>query len=120
MILQAEQSTFSQDIFGSSTPVLINFWAPWCGVCRLVTPALTDLKRKQGDDLKVITLNADEHLKLATLYRLKTLPTLILMDQGEVIERFEQFRDRHDIRLTIDAIQSHLQRLDVRQNCSVY
>ncbi|HEY9658424.1 MAG TPA: thioredoxin domain-containing protein [Allocoleopsis sp.] len=109
MVLVVNQSTFNQEVLKSSTPVLVNFWAPWCGVCRLVSPILSDLQGKWGDQVKVVSINADDNLKLANLYRLTNLPTVLLFDRGELCYRFDHFRNREDLRATATNLQTALE-----------
>lgn len=118
MSLVVDQATFNQEVLGSSVPVLVNFWAPWCGVCRVMEPMLVELKSKWGERVKLVNVNADENLKLATLYKLKTLPTVLLFDQGDLHYRLEHFRGREDFQLAITDLQATLETIAVVDRCS--
>ncbi|GAB4147777.1 MAG: thioredoxin family protein [Cyanobacteria bacterium J069] len=98
MQLIVNERNFSQEVLESSTPVLINFWAPWCGLCRLMTPMLNQLQADWEGQIKLVTINADENFKLANTFRLTTLPTLLLVDGDNVLHRFDHFASRDDIR----------------------
>jgi thioredoxin 1 len=83
------QSTFEQEILESAAPVLVHFGAPWCGPCRMVEPLLTRFQSEFGTSLKLIGINADENLKLASQYRITTLPTLLFFEHGQLRHRME-------------------------------
>lgn len=105
------EETFQQEILNASTPVLVSFWAPWCGVCRLIHPLLDQLQREWGGQLKLISINADENLKLASTYRLSTLPTVLLFDRGKLLHRLDQFRTPAEIRTAAQGLAVALDQL---------
>ena len=96
MTRSIEFMSFEQEVLESSAPVLVNFWAPWCSLCRLVDPILLELQTQWKDQIRTVNINADESLRLANTYKLTTLPTIILFKDGKVLCRLEQFRDRQD------------------------
>lgn len=98
------QQKFTKEVLDSSIPVLVHFWAPWCGLCRMIQPLLTQFQAEHPGQIQVIGINADENLKLANNYRLTTLPTLILFKDGQVIHRFDSFRGRDDLRLALGSM----------------
>jgi thioredoxin 1 len=118
MSLTVDQTTFSHEVLGASVPVLVSFWAPWCGVCRMVSPMLLDLQTQWQGQIKLVSINADENLKLANTYRLKTLPTLILFDRGSVQCRFEDFQNRNDFHKAAQNLHANLESLLLQQGCS--
>lgn len=83
------QSTLEQEILESAAPVLVHFGAPWCGPCRMIEPLLSRFQSEFGASLKLIGINADENLKLASQYRITTLPTLLFFEQGKLLHRME-------------------------------
>ncbi len=103
-MLSVNERNFSQEVLDASTPVLVNFWAPWCGLCHLIVPQLVQFQSDWDGHLKLVGVNADESLKLASTYRLKTLPTLILLERGKVLHRIDCFLGREDLRRSLDAL----------------
>jgi thioredoxin 1 len=118
MALAVNELTFKQEVIGSSVPVVVNFWAPWCGVCRLVNPMLTEVQSEWGGHIKLVSINADENLKLASTHRLTTLPTLLLFDQGQLLYRAEQFKGRDDLRHAMTDLRTRLDQIMLRYSYS--
>jgi thioredoxin 1 len=98
MIPTIDESNFSQEVEHAPVPVLVNFWAPWCGLCRIVNPLLNRFQGEYGNLCKIVTVNADENLKLANAVRLKTLPTLLLFQDGEILHRVDHFTSHDELR----------------------
>jgi thioredoxin 1 len=109
MLLSIREQNFAKEVLGASVPVLVHFWAPWCGLCRLIVPQLHQFQANWQDQVKVVGINADQSLKLASTYRLQTLPTLILFDNGRELNRLEQFHGRDDLRRTLDEFMQNYQ-----------
>lgn len=96
------EETFNQEVLASSVPVFVHFRAPWCGICRLVSPILSNFQAELSDQLRLFDVNADENFRLANRYQLRTLPTLLYIENGEVVGRIEGFQGR-------DALQAQLE-----------
>jgi thioredoxin 1 len=103
-MLAVNERDFAREVLDSYRPVLVNFWAPWCGVCKLITPSLLKLQAKTDGQIKLVSINADENLRLANTYRLKNLPTLLLFDRGNLIQRIEGFYGREELEHSLDRI----------------
>ncbi len=76
-------ATFEQDVLKAESPVVVDFWAPWCGPCRVVTPILDDLASKHGDRVSFVKMNVDENPQVAARYTILSIPTVILFEGGE-------------------------------------
>ncbi len=77
-------STFDETVNGSSAPVLVDFWAEWCGPCKTIAPLLEELAAELGDQIKITKLNVDENPEIAMRYRVMSIPTLLVFDGGEI------------------------------------
>ncbi len=84
---QVSDTSFEGDILKSEKPVLVDFWAPWCGPCRSVAPIVEDLATQYKDKIKVAKINVDESSQVAMKYQITSIPTFILFKNGEVADR---------------------------------
>ncbi|MBD2165912.1 thioredoxin [Calothrix sp. FACHB-156] len=105
MVLSVSERTFTQEVLESPIPVLVNFEAPWCGLCRIIHPLLLQFQDQCQDQIKLVGVNADQNFKLSTTYRLKSLPTLLLIENGTIQHRLEGFRGRDDLRRALEEIK---------------
>ncbi len=105
MVLSVSDQTFTQEVLKSSTPVLVNFGTPWCGLCQIIHPILLRFQASYGEQIKLVNVNADENFKLSNSYRLTTLPTLILLEEGKVRQRIEQVCRPDDLRIALEEIR---------------
>jgi thioredoxin 1 len=83
-INEVTDNNFHAEVLESDVPVLVDFWAPWCGPCRMVAPVLEEIAAERGDQLKIVKLNTDENQQTATQYSVLSIPTLILFKGGEI------------------------------------
>ena len=75
--------TFGEDVLGADKPVLVDFWAEWCGPCRMIAPALEELSNELGDRVTIVKLNIDENPEAPTKYGVRGIPTMSLFKNGE-------------------------------------
>jgi thioredoxin 1 len=85
-ITEVTDANFQAEVIESDTPVLVDFWAPWCGPCRVVAPVLEDIASER-DDLRIVKLNVDENQQTAATFEVLSIPTLILFKHGAVAKK---------------------------------
>lgn len=80
---------FDTDVLQSDHPVLVDFWAPWCGPCRQIAPLIDELAKQYAGSVKIGKVNVDENPVLSTQYGISAIPTLLLFKDGKIVERFQ-------------------------------
>lgn len=84
---KVSDQSFEQDVLKSGEPVVVDFWAEWCGPCRMVAPILDEVSGEMGDKLKIVKLNVDENPETASKYGIMSIPTLLLFKDGKIASR---------------------------------
>lgn len=98
-------ATFEEQVLTSDRPVLVDFWAPWCAPCRLVSPIVEELARDLGERLRVTKVNIDESVGVSARYAVFSIPTLVLFRDGEEVERYVGFRRKGEL---LKRLERHL------------
>ena len=80
-------ASFEADVLKSAEPVVVDFWAEWCGPCRMIAPALEEISGQVGDKVKIVKLNVDENPNTAAKYGIMSIPTLLMFKNGEISSR---------------------------------
>jgi thioredoxin 1 len=85
-VVTLEDSTFEQEVLKSETPVLVDFWATWCGPCKAIAPAVDDIAREYKGKIKVAKLDIDSHQQVPQKYGIRSIPTLLVFKGGRVVD----------------------------------
>jgi len=88
---------FEQEVLKSDLPVLVDFFAVWCGPCQMMAPIIKEIAKEQEGKIKVGKINADENPQTSEKYNIMSIPTLILFKDGQVVKTFQGFRTKEDI-----------------------
>jgi thioredoxin 1 len=83
---QVTDSTFDQEVLESNVPVLVDFWAPWCGPCRMVAPVVDEIAEQYSGQVKVVKVNTDENPNVASRYGIRSIPTLMIFKEGQRVD----------------------------------
>lgn len=94
---EATTSNFQEEVLGAETPVLIDFWAEWCGPCKMIAPIVDEIAEEYEGRLRVGKLDADEHQDVLMQYGVMSIPTLILFKNGEAVERITGYVPKNKI-----------------------
>ena len=95
--LKITRENFEREVMNSDKPVLIDFWAPWCGPCRMLSPTISEIAEDFKDKVKVGKVNVDEEEELATMFRVSSIPLLVVMKDGKVVSSTVGVRPKDQI-----------------------
>lgn len=102
-IIEVKDATFKDQVLNANEPVLVDFWAEWCGPCRMMAPVIEQMAQDYSGKMKVAKLNVDENPESASNYGVMSIPTLILFKNGQAVERFVGFRPKQELARLVDA-----------------
>jgi len=88
MSIKITTDNFEKEVINSDSPILVDFWAQWCGPCRVVAPVLEEISNQYADKFRVAKVNVDENPELASKYGIRSIPTMILFKDGKQIDSF--------------------------------
>ena len=103
--IQLTESNFEKEILSSELPALVDFWAPWCGPCRMLGPVISEIADEYDDRIVVGKVNVDEEPELAEKYGVEAIPLVLLFDKGEVVERSVGFKPKDEF---VDMLENVL------------
>ena len=94
--ISVNKNNFNQEVLNSDKPVLMDFWAPWCGPCRMVVPLVEEIAEERSD-IKVVKINVDEEQELAMQFGVMSIPTLVVMKNGKIVNQVTGARPKAQI-----------------------
>ncbi len=103
-VIEVTDANFDSEVVKSDMPVLVDFWAAWCGPCRMVAPVVEELADDYAGRVKITKLNVDENRNTAAKYGIMSIPTLLLFQKGEVKNRLVGFRPKTELAKALDAV----------------
>jgi len=103
-IVHISDTSFEQDVLKAPRPVLIDFWAEWCGPCKLIAPLIEEIAREKGDAIKVGKVNIDENQNLSFKFNIRAIPTLLIFKNGQVRDQVTGMTSKKDLVGRIDAL----------------
>lgn len=104
MAIEVNKVKFSEEVINTDKPVLVDFWAPWCGPCKMVAPVVEDISKEYSDKLKVVKVNVDENAEIAGKYQVVNIPTLMLFKDGDVINTMVGFQPKSILEKAINRM----------------
>lgn len=103
-VIQLKDNTFKGEVLESTEPVLVDFWAAWCGPCKMIAPVIEELAEDYKGKVKICKLNVDENGKTAQDYGVMSIPTMILYKNGQEIDRLVGFMPKANIAKKLEAV----------------
>lgn len=97
MEINLKKYNFTDEVINSDIPVLVDFWATWCGPCRMIAPIIEELASEFDGKVKVCKVNVDEEMELALQYRVESIPLLLLFKDGKVVNKLVGLNDKEEI-----------------------
>ena len=105
-VQELKDADFDNEVLQSDKPVLVDFWAPWCGPCRMIAPVVEELAAENSGSVKVVKVNIDDSPQSAQKFGVSSIPTLMVFKQGEVAERFVGVQPKNRLQEAIDAVKA--------------
>ncbi len=104
LIVALTQENFAQQVLQSPVPVLVDFWAEWCGPCKMIAPLLDELADEYDGKVKIGKVNIDEQQSLASEYGIRAIPTLLLFSKGQVADQIVGARSKRDFKASLNRV----------------
>ncbi len=106
-ILILNEANFKTEVLAATVPVLVDFWAEWCGPCRMIAPLLDELAGEYHGQVKIGKVNVDENQQLAGEYRVSAIPTLLVFKDGQVQDVIVGLKSKRDLKASLDRLTPH-------------
>jgi thioredoxin 1 len=101
---EVTDANFEQEVLKAPRPVMVDFWAPWCGPCHMVSPIVEELAEEYDGKVNFVKLNTDDNPVIASRYGIRAIPTLLVFKGGEPVGQIIGFRPKSDLRRRLDAV----------------
>jgi len=105
-MINLTQENFEKEVLQSAKPVLVDFWAEWCGPCKMLTPILDELAQEYDGRITIGKVNIDDHQELAAQYGIRSIPTLLLFQNGQVADQIVGLRSKRDLKASFDRVMA--------------
>ncbi|MFO1497949.1 MAG: thioredoxin [Verrucomicrobiota bacterium] len=105
-MLTLNETNFSDEVLKSSVPVLVDFWAEWCGPCKMIAPILDEIAQEYDGRLKIGKVNIDEQQNLASQHGIRAIPTLLVFKNGQVADQIVGLRSKRDLKANLDRVMN--------------
>lgn len=105
-VLELTEANFQQEVLNSGEPVLVDFWAPWCGPCRMIAPVIEQLARENPTGVKIGKVNVDQNQRLAMQYNIMSIPTILIFKGGQVVESFIGVQSKERLQEALDRAKN--------------
>ena len=105
-MLTLTETNFSEEVLKSSVPVLVDFWAEWCGPCKMIAPILDEIAQEYDGRLKIGKVNIDDQQSLATQHGIRAIPTLLIFKDGQVADQIVGLRSKRDLKSNLDRVMT--------------
>ncbi len=103
-LIELTDADFDATVNNSDVPVLVDFWAPWCGPCKMLGPVIEEIADEYAGKAKVCKVNTDEHREAAVEYAINAIPTIILFNKGQIAKKWQGLTSKKDITAEIDGL----------------
>lgn len=103
-ILEVNDKNFREEVLQSNIPVVVDFWAPWCGPCRVVAPVVEELSQEYAGKIKIVKMNTDENPSTPSQYMIISIPTLIFFKNGKPIDQLVGIQSKNEIKKHLDRL----------------